>query len=172
MAKLADLAAHLGLSVTRVSQLKTAGILPDAPRGKHDLDASRGAYLEHLREVAAGRQSKDGSGLDLVAERALLAREQRKKIERENAVAEGEFLPRGEVHIAVTASFRRVRSKLLAMPSKLAPLMSPAMSPAAAQGVLKSEIYAALNELASTQITGITDTGDLIYTETKMETEQ
>ena len=104
MAKLAEVATHLDLSVARVSQLKSAGIMPDAPRGKHDLDACRKAYIGHLRAIAGGRGSKDGT-VDLVAERALLAREQRKKIERENAVAEGEFLPRGEVHIAVTASF-------------------------------------------------------------------
>ncbi len=120
MAKLSDLADHLGLSVARISQLKSAGILPDAPRGKHDLDACRAAYLAHLREVAAGRGSKDGSGLDLVAERARLAKAQAAKVERENAVADGALLPAADIHDMVTLAFARVRSHLLAMPSKLA----------------------------------------------------
>ena len=102
MAKLSDLADHLGLSVARISQLKSAGILPDAPRGKHDLDACRCAYLKHLREVAAGRGSRDGGGLDLVEERARLARAQAEKVERENAVAEGKFLRVRSFHVRLS----------------------------------------------------------------------
>ena len=147
MAKLAELAAHLGISPTRISQLKTAGILPEAPRGKHDLDACRVAYLAHLREVAAGRGSKDGA-IDLVAERARLARAQAEKVERENAVADGKFLPHGEVHIIVTSAFARVRAKMLALPSKLAPELAAIKTPAKAQRILKDEVYRALNELA------------------------
>ncbi|MCH8167164.1 MAG: hypothetical protein IIC03_04455 [Proteobacteria bacterium] len=171
MVKLTEVASHLGLSVTRVSQLISADILPKAPRGRHDLAACRLAYLEHLREIAAGRGSRDG-GLDLVAERARLARAQAEKVERENKIADGLYLEVAVVHRLVTGSFARVRAKLLASPARLAPVMAPAMSPAAAQGVLKTEIYTALNELGSTQITGITDTGDLTFTEVTMEREQ
>jgi len=172
MAKQSEVAKHLGLSVTRVSQLVKAGILPKSARGQHDVDASRTAYLAHLRAVAAGRGSRDGTGLDLVVERARLAAAQAARVERQNAVEAGEFLPRSEVHTAVTASFRRVRSKLLAMPARLAPVLAPAMSPAQAQRILKATIYEALNELASTRVTGISDTGDLVFTETQMEREQ
>ncbi len=148
MAKLAELATHLGLSTTRVSQLKAAGILPDARRGKHDLDACRVAYLAHLRDVAAGRGSKDGT-VDLVTERARLARAQAEKVERENAVADGKLLSVASFHTMVTASFARVRAKLLALPSKLAPLVVAAKTPAEAQRILKDDVYQALNELAT-----------------------
>ena len=72
MAKLAEVATHLDLSLARVSQLKSAGILPDAKRGKHDLDTVRVAYIRHLRENAAGRSPAYGT-LDLTAARARLA---------------------------------------------------------------------------------------------------
>jgi len=165
MSKLTEVAEHLGLSLTRVSQLVTAGILPEAPRGKHDLDASRAAYLAHLREVAAGRMAKDGGGFDLVAERARLAHAQAEKCERENRIADGLYLEVAVVHRLVTGSFARVRAKLLALPSKLAPLVSGTTS-AKAQGALKSEIYAALNELGSTRLDGVSEEGEIIYTET------
>ncbi len=151
MATLADIADHLDLSVRSVSTLKRAGVFPEAQRAGHDLDAVRVAYIRHLRESAAGRSAAYGT-LDLTAERARLAHAQAEKAERENAVAEGDFLPRGEVHTAMTATFMRVRSKLLAMPSKLAPYLVGIETPATAQGILQKEIYRALDELAATKI--------------------
>jgi phage terminase Nu1 subunit (DNA packaging protein) len=57
------------------------------------LSRVRVTYIRHLREVAAGRGSSEVGGLDLVQERAALAREQRLGIEIKNAVARGEFAP-------------------------------------------------------------------------------
>jgi len=50
------------------------------------------SYCEHLREIAAGRASTD-DGINLVTERALLAREQRDKIAMQNAVTRKELSP-------------------------------------------------------------------------------
>ena len=150
MATIDEVASHLGISPTRVSELKSAGILPEARRRANNIDACRVAYLAHLREVAAGRMAKDGT-VDLVAERARLAAAQAEKVERQNAVEAGEFIRVAEFHLMVTAAFTRVRSKLLALPSKLAPMVA-AKTPAEAQAMLKSEIYRALNELGATKI--------------------
>lgn len=51
------------------------------------------AYCERLREMAAGRGNGEIGGLDLVQERAALAREMRMGHEIKNAVARGEFAP-------------------------------------------------------------------------------
>jgi phage terminase Nu1 subunit (DNA packaging protein) len=51
------------------------------------------AYCERLREVAAGRMSQEAGGLDLVQERAALAREQRLGYEIKNEVARKTFAP-------------------------------------------------------------------------------
>ena len=64
------------------------------------------------------------------------------------------------------SAFARVRAKLLALPSKLAPMLAPEMTPAEAQAMLKDVVYQALNELGSTRATGISDDGEIIYTET------
>lgn len=50
-------------------------------------------YCDRLRDMAAGRHS--AGGLDLVQERAALARSQREAQELKNAVARGEFAPIG-----------------------------------------------------------------------------
>ena len=164
MAKLTEVAEHLDLSTTRIHGLLKAGILPKAGRAAYDLDACRVAYIRYIREIAAGRGSKDGA-VDLVAERARLTKAQAEKCERENAVAEGEFLARDKVHFMVTSAFARVRAKLLGLPSKLAPLVVAAKTAAGAQAVLKDAVYQALNELAGTKIAGISDDGEVIYTE-------
>ena len=85
-----------------------------------------------------------------MAERARLARAQAENMERKNAVQDGEYLHRDEARTAMIATAMRIRSKLLALPSKLAPYVAPAMTTAKAQGLLKTEVYAALDELATT----------------------
>ncbi len=75
MATQAELAAHLFIGQPTVSRLKNKGILPPPTgRGGFDLDACRQAYIEQLREAAAGRDSSKVGSLE--AERARLAREQ------------------------------------------------------------------------------------------------
>ncbi len=151
MAKLAELATHLDLSTTRVSQLKAAGILPDAPRGKHDLDACRVAYIRYIREIAAGRGSKDGA-VDLVAERARLTKAQAENMERKNAIQDGEYLEARSFHIMATSAFTIVRTRLLAVPSKLAPQLVGIETPAKAQEIVKTEIYGVLDAIAGTNL--------------------
>lgn len=53
------------------------------------------AYCERLRDQAAGRLGDGVGGLDLVQERAALAREQRIGQAMKNAIARGEYAPIG-----------------------------------------------------------------------------
>lgn len=79
--------ALVGVSQQAVGNLVGRGILDSSMSGQQMLHA----YCSHLRETAAGRSS--GEGLDLVAERAMLAREQRVRLEMQNAVTRGELAP-------------------------------------------------------------------------------
>ncbi len=87
----AEFAQMVGLSEAAVSQMKTSGVL-DAGATSH---AWLLAYCGRLREQAAGRMSGDGAGLDLVQERAALARSQREAQDMKNAVARGDYAPIG-----------------------------------------------------------------------------
>ena len=87
----AEFAEIIGVSEARVSQLVSDGVIV---RG----DSAHGwlvAYCERLRDQAAGRAGSEVGGLDLVQERAALAREQREGQAIKNAVARKEFAPVG-----------------------------------------------------------------------------
>lgn len=81
--------ALVGVSQQAVSEfIRTAALGPGVPAGDMLL-----AYCERLREMAAGRGSAEGGGLDLVQERAALAREQRLGYEIKNEVARKTYGP-------------------------------------------------------------------------------
>lgn len=50
MATITEIALDLDVSSRWVSQLIAEGVLPGAPKGQHDLEACRRAYLVHVRE--------------------------------------------------------------------------------------------------------------------------
>lgn len=86
----AEFAKAVGISEARVSVLVGDGLLARGQTAHEWLLA----YCERLREQAAGRVG-EGYGLDLVQERAALARAQREAQELKNAVSRGEFAPIG-----------------------------------------------------------------------------
>ncbi len=79
----------VGVSRQAVSALVQAGGLPAKATAREWLRA----YCYRMREQAAGRQS-DGE-LDLVQERAALARSQRMAVDIKNAISRGEYAPIG-----------------------------------------------------------------------------
>ncbi|GAA4419895.1 hypothetical protein [Acidovorax lacteus] len=86
----AEFAQIIGVSEARVSQMVSEGLI-----AKGDTAASwLIAYCERLRDQAAGRLGET-YGLDLVQERAALAREQREGQAIKNAIARREYAPVG-----------------------------------------------------------------------------
>ena len=81
------LAMLVGVTQQAISAWVTDGKLP--PTGA--LGDLLVMYCSRLRDQAAGRLGAEAGGLDLVQERAALAREQRLGIEIKNAVARGEY---------------------------------------------------------------------------------
>lgn len=80
----------IGVSEARVSQLVSEGVITRGESAAEWLIA----YCERLRDQAAGRLG-ESMGLDLVQERAALAREQREGQAIKNAVARREYAPVG-----------------------------------------------------------------------------
>lgn len=85
----AEFAAIVGVTQQSISTLLITGALQGGG-SSGDLLLE---YCHRLREQAAGRMGAEVGGLDLVQERAALAREQRMGIEIKNAVLRGEFAP-------------------------------------------------------------------------------
>lgn len=152
MSTQAQLAAHLGITQPTVSRLVADAIIPrSAGRGGYDLDACRLAYIHHLREQAAGRRGDD-EDLDLATERARLAKAQADAQEMKNRQSERELLPAAEVTAAVQAAFARVRARLLAIPTRAAPVLIGVKSPTEIQAKLTDLVHQALAELAATRV--------------------
>ena len=85
----AEFAEIIGVSEAKVSQLVGEGVIARGETARTWLHA----YCQRQREVAAGRMSAEMGGLDLVQERAALARSQREAQEIKNATARGEYAP-------------------------------------------------------------------------------
>lgn len=82
-----DFGDMVGISQPAVSDLLVRGVLTDGAAAGQWLRE----YCGHMREIAAGRL---GNGdLDLVTERARLARVQRERIEMQNAMTRRTLLP-------------------------------------------------------------------------------
>ena len=86
-----DFAELIGVSEARVSQMISEGLIVRGDTGAQWLQA----YCQLLRDQAAGRMGDEVGGLDLVQERAALAREQREGQAIKNAVARREYAPVG-----------------------------------------------------------------------------
>lgn len=109
-AKQKDFAKVIGVSAAAVSGMVDAGII----QAGETLGQWILSYTSHLRERAAGRA---GSGdLDLVAERAALARAQRDKIEMQNAVTRGELAPVMLIEQVLTKAAAKCAGVLDAIP--------------------------------------------------------
>lgn len=149
MATQREVASHLDLTDRAVRDLISRGVLP-REKGRLELKASRVAYIRHLREVAAGRQSDgDDSGLDLVVQRARLAKEQADEKALTNAQLRREVVPsddveRGYITLATTIS-QRARAIAAAMCEDLAAESDPAKC----EELLENAVDDALSELAN-----------------------
>lgn len=119
MATQKEVAEHLDLSTRRIQDLIKASILPGVKgHGGLDLNACRVAYIRHLRGIASG-QVTNGEDIELSRERALLAKEQRRKLTRENDIEEGTVAPLALLTEALTNVAARVVPLLESLPLEM-----------------------------------------------------
>jgi terminase small subunit / prophage DNA-packing protein len=148
-----ELGGLLGMSARRIGELAERKIVVKTARGKFDLAASVAGYCGHLREVAAGRQGESDT-LDLVTERARLARAQAVRVERENHIAEGALCPVSETVRIVASHNLRLRNRLLAIPRVWAMRIHAAKTPMLVESIVDEAIREALEELADPDTVG------------------
>ena len=121
-------------------------------------DGKEGRYRAwHMTTVLASMASGAGEALDLTAERARFAAAQADDREMKNALARRDHITVGEFHQMMTSAFGRVRAKMLALPSKMAPLVMSVKTAAEAQKMLRDVVHGALDELAATTVTGVSE---------------
>lgn len=107
------------------------------------------SYVEHLSgELARARTGGDGKARDrLDMAKAKLA--ELELAEREGILIDARIVEQNHLTVAMA-----VRTKLLAIPAKAAPLVHASNSIAEAESVLRDHLYEALEDIAATQIIG------------------
>lgn len=110
-----DFAWLVGISQPTVSNLCADGIIDRSASGHQWLLI----YCHRLREVAAGRKSAKGDDIDLVEERALLARSQREGQEIKNATLRGEYASVSLLSQVLANASQAVVDRLDMLPLKL-----------------------------------------------------
>lgn len=146
MATLKDLADHLDMTRQRVHDLINQNILQKS--GKREginIDENRVRYIRYLRSLGKGRSANSG---DYNEERTRLTKLQADKAELELQEKELELISTDLIKTIWTEYIANIRSKLLALPSKLGHLTQAADSYAEAEGIIKEAIYECLEELS------------------------
>lgn len=108
-------AQYLNLSERRVRQLRDEDVIREKRPGLYDLVDTMSRYIKYIDA---------GSKTDLNDERAKLTRAKREAAEMENRVRKGELMEVGEVEKAYSAMLMNFRSRILALPQKLAPAVA------------------------------------------------
>lgn len=141
----ADLCELLGISPAMLTELKKRGIAVHYSHDAYDLAATVNAYVTHLRGTASGRGGEEHVA-NLTAERARLAREQADSQAMKNAAMRGELVKAEEVTREWAELLRKVRMRVLAVPSRIRGAL-PHLTPGDL-ATLDREIRTALEELA------------------------
>jgi phage terminase Nu1 subunit (DNA packaging protein) len=113
------LGAIVGLDKRTIQRHAEAGIFVKIAHGKYDLFQSVKNYCEHLRSMAAGRQSKDGE-IDAVTENALLKRTSRRLMEIKMEQVAGRLISIPELEELWGVHIRGVKQMVLAWPDRCA----------------------------------------------------
>lgn len=141
--KQAALAALMGLSTRRISQLSGEGIAVRVGPGTFDAAVTIQNYIRHVTGKAGSRESN----LDLNAEKARLAKEQADGQAMKNAQLRGELVEADAVAQEWEGIIADVRSAMLAIPGRIRRRAGGALD-AAAISLVDHEIREALTALA------------------------
>jgi phage terminase Nu1 subunit (DNA packaging protein) len=139
----------LDLTPQRVNQLVREGIVPKAERGRYELVPVVQAYIRYLRDRAV---KGDVYGDDYSAHRTRLVKVRADLLEIEQSQVEGRLIPSGDVEAAWVEVLANCRSKMLSIPTKVAPEVFAAESLVEVKGLLKTAVNEALSELASVNV--------------------
>ena len=148
-----ELAEILGYSVKTLAKWQKHDAMPALSIGKvrtgNQYDTAQVIEWLIQREKGAAQAADDGKVYHLEAERARLAHHQANKAELEAAKVRGELAEIALVCEHVGEQFATVRARLLAIPSRCAPLIAPGDTIAQRHTLIMDAIIEALEELSA-----------------------
>lgn len=139
-----ELAMLLGFSVPRLLQLVDEGVIEKESHGKYDIYKVIPAYCNHVRRSKVATSAK-GSMDDSQRRKA---KAQADMAERESDLQAGTLIPADLVQKRWTGILHKVRQQLLALPTKVAPLVSVETETEACREIVSSQVDGVLQELS------------------------
>lgn len=156
-----ELAKRLNISLRRIYQLADEGIVQRADRGKYYLWASVTGYIRFLQESSYSRavsvvatvpaEAQGGSEdakADYDAEKARLTRAKRISAELDLAVKSGQLHRAAEVEGVMTDMLATFRTRVLALPARVAPLVLGKEELAEVKSTMQKYVKEVLEELS------------------------
>jgi len=140
----------MDLSITALSQLTGMDrrTITERLRELPHKPGPRNGKLYSGREALRLLRGEDGEHLDPSQEKAQLDRERRLLVEMERRQKEGELIPASQVEAAWTGYVATTKSRLMSLPSRLAPEMVRAKTIREAEKVIKVAVIECLEELS------------------------
>jgi phage terminase Nu1 subunit (DNA packaging protein) len=143
------IARLLDLSERRVQQLSREGVIPKAERGQYDLIGSVRGYVRYLRDQALKAQA---GAPDYAAERARFIRARADLAEMEAEEKRLSLIAAEQIEAAWIAVLALLRTRLLALPDRLAPQAFEQSTVGDTRNLIRAAIREVLDDLAQPDI--------------------
>lgn len=143
------IARLLDLSERRVQQLSREGVIPKAERGQYDLIGSVRGYVRYLRDQALKAQA---GAPDYAAERARFIRARADLAEMEAEEKRRSLIAAEQIEAAWIAVLAHLRTRLLALPDRLAPQAFEQSTVGDTRNLIRAAIREVLDDLAQPDI--------------------
>jgi len=140
----AAVARRLDMTERNVRLLRDKGVLTEYKPGLYDLPTVTVQYINFLRQKNPEAEDK----VDYNTERAKLVRAKRESQELELQVRKNELHTTEDVEKALTDMLVNFRTKLMAIPAKLSPIMAKKKDQTEIFKLLKAAIDETLEELS------------------------
>lgn len=138
------IARFLDMSERRVRQLRDEKVIAEIRPGLYDLTDTNHRYINYLRR----RNPESEENIDYNTERAKLMRAKRMNEEFDLQVKEGQLHSTADIEAVMTDMLINFKTRLMAIPSKLSPVLAKKTSKAEVFKALKASIDEALYELS------------------------
>ena len=148
------IARLLDLSERRVQQLSREGVIPKAERGQYDLIGSVRGYVRYLRDQA---QKAQAGAPDYAAERARFIRARADLAEMDAEEKRRSLIAADQIEVAWIAVLALLRTRLLALPDRLAPQAFDQPTVGDTRTLIRAAIREVLDDLAQPDIDFETD---------------
>ena len=142
-----SISSLLLLTDRRVQQLSREGVIPKTLRGRYELVPAVQGYIRYLQDRSLGSPSAEQPN-DYHTEKARLVKLQADKAEMEVKEMTGELVSADDVLEQWRTVVSAVKSRMLSIPSKAAPLCASEDSPAGIIEILEAMVREALEELS------------------------